>query len=190
MVCRAEALLADAKMTEDPENGNQNHSTSEAAASIQAAPAPAVDSPRLHWFVRIFIATGGAIAIVLLGTAASLKPNVVQVGPGEFRKMGTHHGLGLPPCSFRVMVGMPCPSCGMTTSWSHTMRGQLWQALEANIGGTLLAISALVYGPYMLISGIRGRWFLAPFNELYAAVIAFTIIAITLVSWCVRDVFV
>jgi len=168
-------------MTENVESNNP-----QSVAGTAAQPAPTT----LHWFVRVGIALGGAGAIVLLGTAASLQPNVVEVAPGEFRKLGTHQGLGLPPCSFREIAGMPCPSCGMTTSWSHTMRGQLLQALEANIGGTLLAISALVYGPYMLISGIRGRWFLFKFNELYAAVIAFTIIAITIVSWCVRDVFV
>jgi len=158
--------------------------------AVEAPSAPVPASPLLPWFVRLLIATGGAGAIVLLCTAAWLRPNVEEVAKGEFRKLGTHQGLGLPPCSFRTSFGFPCPSCGMTTSWAHTMRGQLFQAMEANIGGTLLAIASLVYGPYMLLSGIRGRWVFARFNEVYAAVIAVTILAITLVSWCIRDVFV
>ena len=51
------------------------------------------------------------------------------------RGFGTHQSLGLPPCTFRALFGIPCPSCGMTTSFSHFMHGNLWQAFRANAGG-------------------------------------------------------
>ena len=56
------------------------------------------------------------------------------------RGFGTHQSLGLPPCTFRALFGIPCPGCGMTTSFSHLVRGNVVQASRANIGGVLLAL--------------------------------------------------
>ena len=44
----------------------------------------------------------------------------------------------------RVMFGIRCPGCGMTTSWSHFMRGHWMESLQSNVGGFLLAIVALI----------------------------------------------
>ena len=54
------------------------------------------------------------------------------------RGLGTHQQLGLPPCTFRVLFGRPCPACGMTTAWANVLRGRLPPALRANVTGTLL----------------------------------------------------
>src|ERR1700742_4113164 len=56
------------------------------------------------------------------------------------RGFGTHQRMGFPPCTFRVMTGFPCPSCGMTTCFAHYTRGQWQQALDANAAGGVLAV--------------------------------------------------
>ncbi|QDS87989.1 hypothetical protein EC9_21740 [Rosistilla ulvae] len=70
----------------------------------------------------------------MLATAAWLRP-----APAG---LGTHHQLGLPPCSLRVLLGMRCPACGMTTSWSHYVRGQWVSSIRVNPGGFMLAALA------------------------------------------------
>src|SRR5436190_1772061 len=44
----------------------------------------------------------------------------------------THTQLGLPPCQFKAVTGIACPSCGMTTSFALLMRGDFWNSLQAN----------------------------------------------------------
>ncbi len=73
------------------------------------------------------------------------------------RGFGTHQRLGLPPCTFRALFDIPCPSCGMTTSFSHFMHGNIWQAFRANAGGGVLAIICLVQIPWCWWSVFRGR---------------------------------
>lgn len=72
--------------------------------------------------------------LAMLSTAVWLRP-----APSG---LGTHHQLGLPPCSFRVLLGMRCPACGMTTSWSHYVRGQWVSSIRVNPGGFMLAVLA------------------------------------------------
>jgi len=108
-------------------------------------PTPTAELP-FEWYLRLTLVLVGVSALGLLATAATLTPS--EDG------FGTHQQLGLPPCSFSMMCnGLPCPSCGMTTSWSHMMRGQIIQSFNANPGGALLALSALVAGPWTLLSG-------------------------------------
>ena len=68
------------------------------------------------------------------------------------RGFGTHQQLGLPPCSFKTLVGWPCPSCGMTTSFSHFVRGQWLNSLRTSTTGFVLAIACLVQIPWCLFS--------------------------------------
>lgn len=61
--------------------------------------------------------------------------------------VGTHLQLGLPPCGFRTLAGLPCPACGLTTSFAHLARGQLVNAWQAQPLGVLLgAVSWLWLG--------------------------------------------
>ncbi|NQU25337.1 MAG: DUF2752 domain-containing protein [Candidatus Nealsonbacteria bacterium] len=126
-------------------------------------------------------ATSAAVAAGLLfslGLAVWLQP-----AP---ERMGTHQQLGLPRCTFRVLFGMPCPTCGMTTSWAHMVRGQVPSALRANVGGTLLAVVAVAAVPWLLISAIRGRWVGWAPNSIVAAWVAAVIVLIVLVDWSIR----
>jgi hypothetical protein len=78
---------------------------------------------------------------------------------GQPRFSETHLQLGLPPCQFRSITGVPCPSCGMTTSFTWLMHGRLDYSLRANAVGTLLALFCLMLIPWGLACALRGRPF-------------------------------
>jgi hypothetical protein len=79
---------------------------------------------------------------------------------GQPRFSETHLQLGLPPCQFRTMTGIPCPSCGMTTSFAWLMHGRLDYSVRANAVGTLLALFCLMLIPWGLACALRGRTYL------------------------------
>jgi hypothetical protein len=66
--------------------------------------------------------------------------------------IGTHTQLGLPPCGFLWLTGLPCPGCGLTTSFAHLARLQFDAAIAANPLGlplfllTILAVPLCVFG--------------------------------------------
>jgi len=90
------------------------------------------------------------VVLALMITARCLEP--AQSG------YGTHQQLGLPPCSSVLILGMRCPACGMTTAWSHAVRGQWAQALQANAGGLALVMIALASMPVFCYYLSRGYW--------------------------------
>lgn len=139
---------------------------------------PPVRAQRFVWWLRVLLVAAGLTPLVLLGTAAVLKPSAAG--------LGTHQQLGLPPCSLRQIARIRCPSCGMTTSWSHMVRGQVVEAFQANSGGALLALAAAVGGPWSIASGLLGRWLGGTPNEWTFAGISVGIMVITLIDWGVR----
>lgn len=91
--------------------------------------------------------------VAVFAVALCLKPNVWGYG--------THQQLGLPECPFLTLTGLRCPQCGMTTSFAHTVRGQVVQAWQANPFGPLLAlILAVVVFPWSVAAALTGRSFL------------------------------
>lgn len=127
-----------------------------------------------RWFYRTPLIIAGVAIASLLITARMLTPSD--------QKMGTHQQLGLPECGFITMFGIPCPSCGMTTSWSHLTRGHVVSAIDANPGGTLLGISAAFFAPWFVLCGIFGKWvFRINLKILLTVVVA--IFVVTLGNW-------
>ncbi|MGE0533718.1 MAG: DUF2752 domain-containing protein [Pirellulales bacterium] len=129
-------------------------------------------------------AVRGGLAVLGLGLATLLAV-AVWLEPNP-RGRGTHQQLGLPPCSFVMLLDMPCPACGMTTSWAHFVRGQLPSALRANVGGTLLAAIATMFMVWSLVSAVRGRIWLKLPSDRVLVVLAATVITVTLIDWFVR----
>jgi hypothetical protein len=145
---------------------------------------PATLPPRLwklSWPQRLAMVLAGGMLVTLLAVASRLTPS-----PSG---LGTHQRLGLPMCTIRVCFGVRCPACGMTTSWAHLTRGNLPAAVRANAGGALLGLAALVCGPWLLASGLRGRWLLTPPHEWVTVGIGVAIIAVTLIDWSLRLTF-
>ena len=129
-----------------------------------------------HQRLMVIVLAFGLLA--LLAVAAFVEPNP--------RGRGTHQQFGLPPCTFRILFGKPCPSCGMTTSWSHLVRAQLIGAWRANAGGMLLGILAMAGTPWLLASAVRGRWLGWVPNTAVLAWVASGVVLVTLIHWGIR----
>ncbi|MBU0637560.1 MAG: DUF2752 domain-containing protein [Planctomycetes bacterium] len=115
-------------------------------------------SARGRLWAALVVLAGGAV----LGTSAWLKP--------DERGYGTHEQLGGGPCGMLVTTGLPCPTCGMTTAFAHTVRGQWWRAFWAQPTGFVLALgtaAAVVGGMWVLLAGRWPRWnlfFVTPYR--------------------------
>lgn len=69
---------------------------------------------------------------------------------------GTHRQLGLPPCGFLTVTGYPCPSCGLTTSFSYLVRGNWFDALRTQPFGLVLSI-VIVLAAMTSVVGVAKR---------------------------------
>jgi len=128
--------------------------------------------------LRLVLGAIGLGLVFLFALAAFLKPSPFQ--------LGTHQQLGLPPCSFLVLFGVPCPTCGMTTAWACLMHGELLRAFQANTGGVLLAVLAMAAVPWSMFSAVRGRWLIWRPDGRSVGYASAVILAITLVQWGFR----
>jgi len=64
-------------------------------------------------------------------------------------------------CAVTQATGLPCPSCGMTRSWVHLVRGDVLTSARYNLAGTTLllwlAVGAFL-GAVRLITGNYRKW--------------------------------
>jgi len=93
------------------------------------------------------------IGSLILGAGLMLAMYLQPDGRGH----GTHQQLGLPPCAFKFLLNIPCPSCGMTTSWALAVRGNWQESIQANSGGFFLFLITAVSIPTLLATSILGR---------------------------------
>jgi hypothetical protein len=124
-------------------------------------------------FIALFLTSGFSLAIYL---------NPYKED-GNARRMETHRQLGLPECTFKEKTGMPCPSCGMTSSFSLFIRGDLWNSLKANWVGTLLATFCLLLIPWCIASVYLGRPVLIRSFELPISISIVALLTLLLVRW-------
>lgn len=135
-------------------------------------------SPALNQWVR---GTLVGIALGLCGVFAIAIWLNPYTADGQARTMETHRQLRLPPCTFKQFTGLPCPSCGMTTSFSLLMHGDLVNSLRANAVGTLLASFCLLLIPWSVGSAIQNRplFIVSMERALMWVVIVFLTLALT-----------
>ncbi len=103
---------------------------------------------RLSAGTRLLALGVAAACLAPLITAAILVPSPTGVG--------THTALGLSQCQFLVRTGLPCPGCGMTTSFAWFARGNIEASLYVQPMGTVLAVLAVAtfWGAlYVALSG-------------------------------------
>jgi hypothetical protein len=102
-------------------------------------------SDRQRWLLAgwsLFLVAGFALA-------AWLQPDP--------RGFGTHQQLGFPPCSFRLIFGQICPTCGGTTCFALFVRGEWQAALRANPAIFLFAMSCALQIPWAWLSVMARR---------------------------------
>lgn len=127
---------------------------------------------RLVWAVLFVVPTS------VLVTAALLTPDPAG--------HGTHTQLGLPPCGFLVITGLPCPGCGLTTSFSHMMHIDPAGAAAANAFGVMLFLVTLTAIPVSLVGAVRGWPVLSTLDRLQADKIAILLAACSILVWLIR----
>jgi hypothetical protein len=138
--------------------------------------------PVLRWWVRFGLLAIAAGLIVVFGIAIWLKPYDAQ---GQPLRMESHTQLGLPSCQFYFVTGVPCPSCGMTTSFALLMHGDPWNSLRANAVGTLLACFCLFLIPWCLASVYSRRPLIVRSLERALTWTAVTFLSLMLLRWII-----
>jgi len=105
--------------------------------------------------------------------------------PGD-RLHGTHQQLGLPPCAFYVLTGIPCPSCGLTTSFSLMVHGRFLRAFQAHYFGPLLFLATIGYLVLLTVSLVRGQRLQIDWPSWMPLTILLTGFGLYLACWIVR----
>lgn len=132
----------------------------------------------MAWWVRMNLVLVGLMLAAVFGVGAVLHPYEAD---GKPKSQETHRQLGLPPCSFYAVTGLPCPSCGFTTSFSLVAHADVWNALKANSVGTLLAMFCYLVVPWAFISAWRKRYLFVYSAEklLITSLIVFVVLMLT-----------
>ena len=123
-----------------------------------------------------------ALGLVLLfGIAFYLDP----YRGGHVWRQQTHTQLGLPECNFQRLTKLPCPSCGMSTSFALFVRGDLGNSLCANAVGTLLAAFLVVLFPWAVVCAVRGRLYFVRDVESTVLKLLLAFVVLMLLRWSV-----
>jgi len=116
-----------------------------------------------------------ALASAVIGIARFLPPSP--------RGVGTHEQLGLPPCLFLKLTGLPCPSCGLTTSFAHAAKLHFYEALVTQPFGLLaffLTILLILLSSYLLYRRIPWQRVI---HTRLANVMMYVLLALYLIGW-------
>jgi len=109
----------------------------------------AIEKSPFNWPNRLTALVLFVPCAVVLCVAAWLTPD----GAGH----GTHTQLGLSACGFVERTGMPCATCGMTTSFAHAADGNLIGAFVTQPAGATLAVIMAMVGlvsGYAMVTGV------------------------------------
>jgi hypothetical protein len=134
---------------------------------------------RLALWVRMSLALMAVFLVAGFSLAAWLNP----YKDGRVWLEETHRQLGLPPCTFRALTGMPCPSCGMTSSFALLMHGDLGNSLRANFAGTALAVFFMALVPWCLVCSVRGKVVLVRSWDWVLVRIVLVFLVLLLLRW-------
>ncbi len=120
-----------------------------------------LESPRVGvsrpWQSRLTAALllAGSLAVLLVAALLTADP----------RGVGTHQHLGLPPCGFLEVTGLPCPTCGYTTATTLAVHGHIAEAFITQPGGALFTLATamtVLISVWALVTGMS----LKPLGEL------------------------
>jgi hypothetical protein len=138
--------------------------------------------PVLRGWVRGGLAGLALGLIAVFGVAAWLNPYNPDGSP---LSMATHRQMGLPPCTFYRTTGVPCPACGMTTSFALLVRGDVRNSLLANAVGTLLAVFCLTLIPWCLASVAFKRTLFIYSMERALTFLVLVFLSLMLLRWVI-----
>ena len=134
----------------------------------------------MPWWGRALLLLLAGLLLLVFATAIYLHPYRAD---GSARREETHRQLGLPQCTFKFATGLPCPSCGMTTSFALLIRGDVWNSLRANAAGTALGVFCLAFIPWALLSAYRGHLLYIRSAERALTRVVLVFLVLMLVRW-------
>jgi hypothetical protein len=128
----------------------------------------------------------GYLIFVLISVSVLVIARLLQPSSNG---VGTHEQLGLPPCPFLYLTGIPCPSCGLTTSFAYAARFEFFSSLVTQPFGLIAFFLTIFAIPFSIfLSRRRISWselMQAPVvNRLIYAAIAFYVL-----SWFYKIIF-
>jgi hypothetical protein len=132
----------------------------------------------VHRLGRVLLVVWSLFLVSGFALAVSLEP--------DSRGYGTHQRLGLPPCTFQSMFNLPCPSCGMTTSFANFVRGRFRQAADANSAGLMLAIICALQVPWCWVSIVRGRLWKVSQPDVASLWLLGVVCGASVLQWSIR----
>jgi hypothetical protein len=91
---------------------------------------------------------------------------------------GTHKWVFYPwPCGFKVQFGLPCPTCGMTTSVLAFARGDILQSFYIQPAAAVLCCVLIAVAIFAMIAAIAGTdWGLVQSLKLKYSIVTFMVI--------------
>jgi hypothetical protein len=140
---------------------------------------PLIYSPILR-FSRLGI-LGRLAALAIAGTCLAVLITAARLTPSP-DGLGTHRALGLDACAFLRRTGMPCISCGMTTSFAWFARGNLAASFYVQPMGFVLAVltaAAVWTGFYIAITGrpVHRLGLMVPLEKIVLPLLGFALLA-------------
>ena len=118
-------------------------------------------------------------SIFVVGLALNIEPDADGVG--------THKQLGLPSCAW-MSYGVPCPSCGMTTAVSYSVRGLFLKGLKAQPAGVFFGLSIGVIGILGLWILLTGTSLVGILPYIFSSFIGWSLVTIVILSWLYKIV--
>ena len=97
--------------------------------------------------------------------------------------LGTHTQLGMPACIFHRLTLLPCPNCGMTTSFAHMAKFRFREGFKVQpFGGGLFILLALSCASSVLLS-IAKVPVIHIFRHRYFDHLCIVLVVLYVVSW-------
>lgn len=123
----------------------------------------------------------GSVAVVL---AAALALGVfLEPSPTG---MGTHSGLGLPPCGLLVMTGKPCPTCGVTTSFVLAAHGRFYESLVNQPFGLAVFLALVGWLLFSVVTLVTRRSWIPLLSAYNMGAVAVAVVVLLLACWAYK----
>jgi hypothetical protein len=131
---------------------------------------------------RVVTPSGRAFALMVAAIALTVLLFALSVAPSPGGS-GTHERLGFQRCQFLATCGLPCPTCGMTTSYAHFVRGNWLASLYVQPMGFVLAIGTCTVFWAAIYIAITGRPIQRLLRQVPMATLVIALMSIGVLGW-------
>lgn len=120
-----------------------------------------------------FVILSGCVGAIIIGRMLTPSPSGI----------GTHTLLGLPPCGFYKITGIPCPTCGVTTSFVLGAHFKFKESFFAQPVGFVVFILIFLGAVAATVFFLAGKSLFNLNLKVSGYKIAIIILTFVLISW-------